>query len=127
MIQRVTVVRLYIEIFLAAAVGSAELFIMHLADTYPSCGRYEFIYPLLVGLLLGIFGRAPVWIIGPATMLSMPVGMVVDMFTGGHGLNLWPIALMFYGVLSLIGLTGTAIGRWAKRWWIKQNLKEAGK
>jgi len=117
--HHVTTVRLWIEIFLGATIGSGEILLMTLSDTYPSVGACEFFYPFVVGFLLGIVGRSPVWIIGPATMLFMPIGMVIGMVTGGAGLNLWPIALVFCSVLTLIGLIGAAIGRGAKLYWIK--------
>jgi hypothetical protein len=91
---------------------------MKLSDTNPSIGLYEFVYPLAVGFLMGIFGRGPVWILGPVTMLCMPAGMVVSTVTGSDGLNLWPIALIFYGVMALIGFVGAAIGRGAQLFWI---------
>jgi hypothetical protein len=123
MSQPVTTVRLWIEIVFASVVGSGELVLMKLSDTNPSVGIYEFVYPLAVGFLMGIFGRGPVWILGPVTMLCMPVGMVVSMVTGSGGLNLWPIALIFYGVLALIGFVGAVIGRGAQRFWIKWSAR----
>ena len=53
----------------------------------------------------------------------MPIGMVFNMVTGSGGLNLWPIALMFYGVLALIGLIGAAIGRGVKQCWVKWSIR----
>jgi len=47
-------------------------------------------------------------------MLFYPAGMVADALKGGHGLNLWPIALIFFFILAFIGLIGAAIGRWAR-------------
>jgi MFS superfamily sulfate permease-like transporter len=98
-------------------VGCGELFLMQLSDTHPSDGLYQLIYPFVVGFLLGIFGRSPVWIVGPAIMLFWPIGLVIDLFKGGGGLNLWPFSLVFCGVFASIGLAGAAAGRWAKQRW----------
>lgn len=93
---------------------------MQLYDSHPNAGIYEFIYPLIVGMLVGVFGRSPVWIVGPATMLCLPIGMVVNLIKdGGNSLNLWPVALMFYVVLAVLGLIGAALGRIAKSVWTK--------
>jgi RsiW-degrading membrane proteinase PrsW (M82 family) len=123
MLKSVTVVRLCVETFLAAGVGALEIFIMRLADTDSGWDRFEFLYPLIVGFLIGLVGRAPIWIVGPATMLCMPIGMVVSTITGGSSLNLWPIALMFYAILGLIGFAGAVAGRGAKHCWIKWGLR----
>ena len=111
---RVTTLRLCTELILAIAAGSAELIIWQRSDSDPNYGCYLFIYPLILGLLAGILTRTPFWIIGPATMLFYPAGMVADALKGGHGLNLWPIALIFFFILAFIGLIGAAIGRWAR-------------
>lgn len=117
--RQISTLRLWIEIVFAATIGSGELVLMKFLDAHPSVAPYEFIYPSVAGLLLGIFGGGPVWIIGPATMLCLPIGMAVSMVAGGHGFNLWPIALAFFGVLAIIGLCGAAIGRKAKQCWTK--------
>jgi len=119
MLKRVTIRRLCIEVIFAAVIGSAEIVIWQRADADTSYNRYLFIYPIVVGLLLGTFGRGPVWIIGPATMLFYPVGMLIDMFKGGHALDLWPISLVFFGVSAFVGFVGAAIGRGAQRCWLK--------
>ena len=121
--HRVSTERLWIEIVLAAAIGTGELVLMKLFDTHPSVGFYEFVYPLLVGALLGAVGGAPVWIIGPATMLCLPIAMAVNIVAGGDGFNQWPLSLIFLGVLALIGLIGAAIGRGVKRYWIHWSVK----
>ena len=118
--------RLWIEIFLASAAGAAELIIWQRADTDPSYNCFLFIYPFIAGLLAGLLGQGSVWIIGPATMLCLPVGMLVETLTGGGGLNLWPIALMFYAALAAIGLIGAAIGRGGRQYWAKNFTKHDG-
>lgn len=112
--QNVSAARLCIETVVAAAAGSGELVLMNLSDAYPNVEKHEIVYVSVIGLLLGIFGRGPVWIIGPAIMLYWPVGMLIDLFKGGYGLNLWPISLVFCAAFSLIGFIGVAIGRGAK-------------
>ena len=109
--------RLWVEIALAAAAGSGQVVLMRSFDTYTSVGHYEFIYPPAIGLLLGIFGRGPVWILGPATMLILPVGMLYSLCAGSDGWNLWPIALVFYGCFAFLGFVGAAVGRLARRGW----------
>jgi len=73
-----------------------------------------------------MLGQGSVWIIGPATMLCLPVGMLVQAPTGEGGLNLWPIALVFYAALALISLVGAAIGRAGKRYWAENFTKHDG-
>jgi len=120
----VSTTRLWSEVILAAVIGSGELILMELFDAHPNVGVYEFIYPLAAGLLVGVFCRGPVWLIGPATMLCLPVGTIISAVRGSDGFNLWPIALMFFAALACIGLIGAAVGRRAQRFWIKNVIKQ---
>jgi hypothetical protein len=63
-----------------------------------------------IGFVLGLLGRAPVWLTGPATMAAFPVWSVLDMALGSDH-NLFPIEWFIYGVFSLLGLAGGIIGR----------------
>jgi len=58
-------------------------------------------------------------IIGPATMLCLPISAIFSLLIGDAGFNLWPIALLFFGLLALIGLFGAVLGRGAKLCWIR--------
>ena len=116
---RVTTVRLWIEIFFASAIGSGELILMNLQDSHPNIIPYEFAYPFMAGFLAGICGRSPIWIIGPATMLCLPISVVFSQLIGYNTANLWPIALLFFGFLALIGLFGAFLGRGTKVCWIR--------
>ncbi len=120
----VTTRRLWADIVIAAILGSSELVVMNLSDTYPGVGFLEFVDPFVAGLVIGAFGRGPVWIVGPATMLVLPFGMLVDAVKGGTGLNLWPIALAYCGILAAIALGGAAVGRWTARRWRSRSVKD---
>jgi hypothetical protein len=122
--HKVTTVRLWVEIFFASAIGSGELVLMNLQDSHPDIIPCEFIYPFVVGFMLGICGRGPFWIIGPATMLCLPISVIVSVLTGYQGFNLWPIALLFFGFLALIGLFGAFVGRGAKLFWVRLVTKK---
>ena len=124
MSPNVTTRRLWADVVIAAILGSGELVLMKLSDTYPGVGRLEFVYPFVAGLVIGAFGRGPVWIVGPATVLVLPVGMLVGAVTGGTGLNLWPIALVFYGIFAAIALGGAAVGRWMARRWKNRSVED---
>jgi hypothetical protein len=63
-----------------------------------------------IGLLLGLFGREPVLLIGPATMAGFPAWSALDIVTG-HDHNLLGIEWFLYGVFSLCGLAGAVVGR----------------
>lgn len=117
MSQHVTTRRLWSEVVIAAMLGAGELVLMNLFDTYPGVGPLEFVYPFVAGLVIGACCRGPVWIVGPATMLVLPIGLLIGAVNGGAGLNLWPIALVYYATLAAIALAGAVIGRWtAFRW-----------
>ena len=122
MSSHVTTRRLWTEVVIAAILGSGELVLMNVSDTHPGVGLLEFVYPLVAGLVIGAFGRGPVWIVGPAAMLVLPVGMLVGAVTGGTGLNLWPIALVYYGIFAVIALGGAAVGRWMARRWRNRSV-----
>ena len=124
MIKGIPIMRLCIEMILAMAAGSAELVIWNWSDANPYYGRYLFIYPLILGFVLGSFGRSPIWTIGPATMVFYPVEMLIDLFKGGSGLNLWPISLLFCGLLVIISLVGAGVGRLLKGCVIKVACKK---
>lgn len=127
MSRRITTLRFCIEIAVAIAAGSVEIIICQRYDADPIYGTCLFIYPLIIGLLMGVLMRGPFWIIGPATMLFYPVGMIIDIFKGGHGLNLGPLSLIFFAVLAFIGLIGAAIGRGVKLFCIKWSTKKVPK
>ena len=67
----------------------------------------------LLGLLLGLFGRGRFWIIGMCTMLAFPLWSIIDMLAGGDH-NLFPLEWLIYGIMSFVGLFGSALGRGAK-------------
>jgi len=124
MSPHVTTRRLWADVVIAAILGSGELVLMNLSDTYPGAGPLEFVYPFVAGLVIGAVGRGPVWIVGPATMLVLPVGVFVGAVKGGTGLNLWPIALVYYGILAAIALGGAAVGRWMARRWKNRSVED---
>jgi len=67
----------------------------------------------VIGFALGLVGRERVLILGPSVMLAFPALSAVDMLFGGEH-NLWPFEFFIYGLLSLIGLVGAALGRGVK-------------
>ncbi len=121
--------RVALEIGLAAAAGfcayvlpvaldpaarhyEAE-FLPFVRDAVEGVKPYSFAILFGIGVMLGLFGRASIWLTGPATMAAMPVWSVVDMVLGGDH-NLFPIEWFIYGVFSLCGLLGGVVGRRAR-------------
>jgi hypothetical protein len=116
--RQITILRTFVEIFIAASVGAAVYFLSALID--PDNNLSLILLPF-VGFALGIFGRVPILLIGPATMLFVVTWSGIDLALGhSSGHELWPIELMVYGVISLIGLACAAVGRGIKRLWIKK-------
>src|ERR1700722_15120859 len=135
-IQNYKIVRLCVEVFLAATAGmvvvvlpiliggehrhNSAVFIPVIGNAVEDVKLYTLGFLFVLGLVIGIFGRAPVLLVGSATMLAFPIWSLIDMLVGGTGHDLWPMEWFFYGVESLPGLAGAVIGRVAKRWWIKR-------
>lgn len=125
------IARLCVEVVLAATAGMAAVvlpvvadplhphypaaFLVFIADAVEGMKLYSLGLLVVVGLLLGLFGRGPVLLLGPATMLLFPIWSAADMLAGSTGHNLWPIEWFFYGIESLFGLLGAGIGRGVKR------------
>jgi len=135
--------RLFVEIILAAIVGITVcvLPVLFLKERPPNYEGVVFLpivgessempdslqhlslgITLAVGLALGIFGRGPIWLIGPAVVFAFPIWSLIDGLAGGGGHDLWPFEMLAYGVWSLIYIIPTGIGRLTKRWWIKRKL-----
>jgi hypothetical protein len=73
-----------------------------------------------VSLAIGFFGRAPIWLTGPAIMLGFPIWAMIDAIAGGGGHDLIPFEIIFMYVLpSPFFIVPTLIGR-AIRALIKQ-------
>ena len=66
---------------------------------------------VLVSFAAGVFGRGPVWLVGPATLFAFPVWAVIDTAAGSGGHDLIPIELLAYAVSSLFFIPPTAFGR----------------
>jgi hypothetical protein len=94
---------------------SSAVFLPVVGEAIEGIKLYSFGLLFAAGFVLGVFGRGPVFLIGPATMLAFPLWSAIDMLAGGTGHNLWPFEWFFYLVESLFGLVGAAIGRSVKR------------
>jgi len=128
--------RWWAEVAIAAILGFAAVVVPVLAD--PGRRRHDAAFlpfvrdavegmqlvslPLLAGagLLLGLLGRAPVWLVGPATMLAFPLWSTIDLiwdtaFGAGDNHNLLPFEWCVYAGLSLLGLAGAYVGRLLQR------------
>jgi len=79
-------------------------------DAVEGMKAYSLVLLFGVGVLIGVLGRAPVWLTGPATMAALPVWSALDMALGGSH-NLFPIEWFLYGLFSLCGLAGAVAGR----------------
>jgi peptidoglycan/LPS O-acetylase OafA/YrhL len=118
--------RVSLEVVVAAAAGLCAVVVPVILDpgtTHYSAavlpvmrdaveGMHLYSLALLVGIgiLLGPFGKAPVWLTGPATMAAFPVWSVIDMAMGQDH-NLFPIEWFLYGLVSLCGLAGALAAR----------------
>jgi hypothetical protein len=74
-----------------------------------------------IGILLGTFGKGPVWLIGPSTMAAFLSWSIIDMAMGQDH-NMFPIEWFLYGVFSLCGLAGAFGGRLLRRLGTRQAL-----
>ena len=75
-----------------------------------------------VCLVLGFGGRGPIWLVGPAIMLIYPIWSFIDLLAGGDTHQLWPFEMIAYGVMSLVYIVPTGIGRLARLWWTRRYL-----
>jgi hypothetical protein len=68
---------------------------------------------LLLGLagVLGWYGRSPILLLGPATVLTLPLWCTLDIRAGATGHSLLGLELIGYSFLGLISTVGVAIGR----------------
>lgn len=65
---------------------------------------------LVTGACLGAFAKAPTWVLGPASVASLPAWSVIDMFMGGDH-NLFPIEWAICAFFALISTVGSILGR----------------
>ena len=121
--------RVAVEIGLAAATGFCAYvlpvaldpdarhfdaaFLPFVRDAVDGVKLYSLAMLFGIGVVFGLFGRASVWLTGPATMAALPVWSFVDMVLGGEH-NLFPVEWFIYGVFSLCGLAGGVVGRRAR-------------
>jgi len=91
------------------------VFLPFMADVVEGMKPYSL--PLLfgVGVVVGVVGVGPSWLLGYATVATLPVWSVLDMAMGGTGHNLLPIEWFLYGVYGTFAATGALIGRLIKR------------
>lgn len=122
--------RTLLEVFLAASFGLTVIVIPVALD--PNAKQYTAafipiirngiegmkIYSLLlligVGAIFGYFGKAPVWLVGPATLAFFPIWSLIDMLMGGEH-NLFPFEWLLYGLESVFGVIGAGTGRFIKK------------
>jgi hypothetical protein len=71
-----------------------------------------------VAALLGLFARAPTWILGPATVLAFPTWSACDMAMGGDH-NLFPIEWAIYGFYAVLATVGAFVGRAIRRFSVR--------
>jgi len=117
--------RFYIEVLLAFVIGWCALAIPVLSTDHTHYDAaflpimhdiVEGMRPLSLGLLLlagvclGTFAEAPTWVLGPASVASLPAWSVIDMFMGADH-NLLPIEWTIYAFYALPSTVGAILGR----------------
>ena len=65
---------------------------------------------LVLGVCLGAFAEAPTWLLGPASVVSLPAWSVIDMLMGADH-NLFPIEWAIYAFYALPSTVGSILGR----------------
>lgn len=68
-----------------------------------------------VGAGLGARGTAPSWVLGFASVATLPAWSVIDLTMGGTGHNLLPIEWFVYGLYGLVATSGALTGRALRR------------
>ena len=68
----------------------------------------------VVGFAAGAFGRGPIWLVGPATMLAFPIWAVIDGLAGGGGHDMIPFEIIMYGFFAVVCIGPTTFGRLAR-------------
>lgn len=125
-----TTKRSLLEVFLSAAMGLAVIVVPVALDSHArqydaaflplirngveGMKVYSLLFLVLVGCLIGYFGKGSVWFVGPAVLAFFPIWSIIDMVMGGDH-NLFPIEWLFYALESIPGLVGAVIGRAIKR------------
>jgi hypothetical protein len=81
-------------------------------------------WPVLLafGLLFGLFGRCPVLAIGPVTAWSGILVEILDVFHYGFSVDVLILYATLFATMATAVIVGAAIGRGAKRSWIKREL-----
>ena len=70
-----------------------------------------------VGLLLGLIGRAPILMLGLASIATFPLWSAIDLVMRSDAHNLLPIEWFFYLVYGFIATAGVSVGRVALKYW----------
>lgn len=85
-------------------------FIPFMRDAVEAGRPYSLALLFGVGVALGRFGETSPWILGFATILTLPVWSAADLALGG-GHNLLPFEWLIYGMYGLVGCAGAWAGR----------------
>ncbi len=78
-----------------------------------------------VGLLFGMFGHCRVLMIGPAVASSGLLMEILEVFHYGFSVFFLRFYAVLFFMMALVVIVGAAIGRAAKRFWIKKRLINA--
>lgn len=117
--------RITIELISAAILGLAVIIIPVVLDS--SAHQYDAAFlPVIrtavegmkfkslillipLGAVFGCFSKTPFWLVGPATVVLLPLWSSVDLALGGSH-NLLPIEWAFYCFYGAFGMLGASIG-----------------
>ncbi|MCX6858241.1 MAG: hypothetical protein NTV80_25445 [Verrucomicrobia bacterium] len=74
-----------------------------------------FIFLFISGLLLGLLGKGHPFLLGLATLVSLPLLAIAEMVVSPTSHNLWPLEFAIYGLISLSAVLGAFIGRYLQK------------
>ena len=123
--QHITAFRVCAEIIIAVVIGFVIASKSAWCDPDAVVDFYWFPVLLAVGLMFGLFGRCPVLVIGPATSFVSIFAAIGDVFYYGFSAGMFNFYVIYFTVMTVVVSIGAAIGRGAKRYWIKRRLKYA--